>query len=388
MLGPFLCIVERTGDKHFAQFRNRTDIFGNRNEDIRSDQTQFGRIPAGEHFEPGQLAGFEIDLLFVKRHELPVRDTLADARLELVAKPQLGFHRLLEPEEAVLALLLGLIHRDVGLVHQTFGIAFASFLIGQVGAGGDTDRKRDIDCEARQLNRGRYAVDQQGCEMIDLAALPRLEGEQTGELVAAQPCDHRIGRQDCSDPRRDFLKDGVADRMAVEIVDLFEVVEVNRHRGERLRERCLFRDGNARRTGEAAPVERPGQMIDFGQPAHRLLGGAPCRQFGGKHLVAVPSHKDQGDVEDKGVGQRQIGRGGFAVPSQQEMRKNRTGRYREQHDCSKRDRKSKPVVDDPLFLRRRFGRGRAITCFQTFRQLSPRQFKLAQALCRTHLKSR
>ena len=71
--------LQRLADQAFGKLRDQADFFGDRDEDFGADHPERRRIPAREHFEPGQLAGRQVDLLLVIGHELASWDAAADS---------------------------------------------------------------------------------------------------------------------------------------------------------------------------------------------------------------------------------------------------------------------------------------------------------------------
>ena len=110
--------------------------------------------------------------------------------------------------------------------------------------------------------------------MLDPPAVRRGAGEQSGELVAAEPGD-QVGAGERGEPLRDADQHLVPGGVPVAVVDLLEVVQVEHDRDERL----------AGRVGEQGGGQ-PEEGAAVGQPGERVVaGGVPLGgQFGLEQL--------------------------------------------------------------------------------------------------------
>ena len=73
-------------------------------------------------------------------------------------------------------------------------------------------------------------------------------------------------------PRGAFAQDDVADAVAVDVVDLLEIVEVDHHDGDRFAACAAFGDQPVGGRPDAAAVEAAGQRIGLRQEPGLLLG--------------------------------------------------------------------------------------------------------------------
>ena len=94
----------------------------------------------------------------------------------------------------------------------------------------------------------------------------------------------------------------VAGLVAVKVVDLFEIVEIDSNCRQRLFAALEIVEQVAQRGGETAAVMAAGQMVEIGQTARFFLGCAAGVQFVGQCLVALPAEQDQRDIEQQGIG--------------------------------------------------------------------------------------
>ena len=127
-------------------------------------------------------------------------------------------------------------------------------------------------------------------------------GHDADEFVAAKPRqDPAIGQQ-ALDARRGGAQNFVAGLVAVKVVDLFEIVEIDSNCRQRLFAALEIVEQVAQRSRETAAVMAAGQMVEIGQTARFFLGCAAGVQFVGQRLVALPAEQDQRDIEQQGIG--------------------------------------------------------------------------------------
>ena len=165
----------------------------------------------------------------------------------------------------VVARAFVLVHRVVGGSKRAF-VADGVF-VDQCEAGADRDREAlpIAERELRCFDEALEVADQGRC--LGFAAVRK----QQGELVTADSRDQVRFAQSLRDRGGDLFERVVTGQMAVGVVDLLEVVDVEDH------QRCLFRvtagAGNMLldRLLETAPVARLSQRIMIGEEAKPLL---------------------------------------------------------------------------------------------------------------------
>ena len=146
-------------------------------------------------------------------------DRAAQVRLEVEAGEHVALHPHVEDGVARLALRLGAVHRDIGVVDQLERIDVRP-------SERDADRTGDVELAPDDLQRiGQRAQHTLG----DDRGLARVRDvlEQHGELVAADPRDRVAGPQRGVQAQRDRLQQLVAGLMAERVVDDLEMVEVD-----------------------------------------------------------------------------------------------------------------------------------------------------------------
>ena len=184
-----------------------------------------GWLPAHERLGGDDVAAGEAGDRLVLDRELAARDRLLELLLEPVAAQDRGVHAALEARPAALALLLGLVHGDVGVADQ---LARA----GRLGVvGGDADAGADAD----RLVAGRHALGERGEDPLgdhhDVLG-PVEAVEQDGELVAAEARDGVARAHARAQALGDRDQQLVADRVAERVVDGLEVVDVDEQDGD------------------------------------------------------------------------------------------------------------------------------------------------------------
>ena len=138
--------------------------------------------------------------------------------------------------------------------------------------------------------RGRHAgggagrARQRHAQRVGIGAVRRPEH---GEFLAAEAPDHAVPIEQVQQLANAGLKCGIAAAMAVAVVQLLEVVEVE-HRdpmslGVRQPQRGLFEEG--------APVERAGEVVAFGLAPP----GGVCARVDDHHRGDHGDHRDQRD---------------------------------------------------------------------------------------------
>ncbi len=158
------------------------------------------------------------------------------------------------------ALALDLIHRDIGVVHET-----GPDLVGMAGEG-DTDARGDLDLHRPVLRKDRdreglgERLTDAGCDRLD-----SLHGRQVlaqdDELVPGDPRERVPRAQQRAQAPRHGDQQRVTDRVPVGVVDVLEAVEVReQHRGLRVRTLGPFA-GVLQPLLQQHPVGKPGQGV-------------------------------------------------------------------------------------------------------------------------------
>ena len=119
-----------------------------------------------------------------------------------------------------------------------------------------------------------------GGELVDAFGMVWIKGNHAGKFIAAQPGHQTTLRHQRGDATGAFLKDAVADFMAVKIVDLLEIIDIDHHEGCDFAMRAGIADENVGGRVDAAAVEAACQRVGFGQQASLRLGAAAFADLG------------------------------------------------------------------------------------------------------------
>ena len=171
------------------------------------------------------LLGPDVDLGLEGAAEALVEDGEPQRLLDLHPRQRLALHAGVEEHGGALALVLDAVHRDIGVLAQHFVAA------AMVGIKADADRGRgeyfrSVD-EERRLQPLQREVDVFGDLLL---ALDRIEQQQ--KFVAADPRQHVGLAQIEPEPLGNLDQQRVADRMAVIVVDVLEIVDVEERQRE------------------------------------------------------------------------------------------------------------------------------------------------------------
>ena len=177
-----------------------------------------------------------------------------------------------EHREAVAAAFLGLVARDLGLHEQLVG---RELRLRLDLADADRDRRAHLalaahgeDLSARRLDEGlrrSFGVLQRGLR------------QDHAELVAAEAPDDVGLAQPRAQQRRDGAEQFVAGRVPVAVVDVLEVVDVDRQQRRRMAVALGVADDPLELVMEAAPVVEAGQRIVIGELAQLSVETACAR---------------------------------------------------------------------------------------------------------------
>ena len=163
----------------------------------------------------------------------------------------------LDRDYAVAALLLGAVESAVGAEDEVFEDGVFGGDVGESYAGGERYGDAAV-LELERLDGGADALG--GLESV----LAVVAGEQGDELLATDAGADIAGAEVFGEALRDAGEGGVAAGVAVAVVDLLEVIEVEQEEGER--EVVAAGDGDLAGGGEreSAAVEQAGEDVGAG----------------------------------------------------------------------------------------------------------------------------
>ena len=143
-----------------ADRQDQAGLLGQRDELGRRHRAQLGAVPAQQRLDAGDARRSQIELGLVVQRQLVALDGAAQARLQRQPLERQRLQSAVVELEVVLALFLGVVHRDVGVLHQRAARRCASSgNIADADAGGDAallalDHHR-LDHRRQQLARDR-----------------------------------------------------------------------------------------------------------------------------------------------------------------------------------------------------------------------------------------
>ena len=162
---------------------------------------------------------------------------------------------------------LGLVHRDVGVLHQLLVVA------GVLGEQRDADARGDAQVQALDRERLRDRAEDLVGDHLGLRDVAQA-AEQHAELVAAEPRRGVAGAQHRVQALADLAQQLVAGVVAERVVELLEVVEVEQQQRHARVARLAGEDRVAQAAQEVAAVGHRGELVGerlptrFGERAH------------------------------------------------------------------------------------------------------------------------
>ncbi len=220
-------------------------FLGDVEEVVRYQQAALRMAPAQQRFVADDLAVVEALDRLEERLEFLAHDRAAQIAFELEQIQRVAMQRLVEQREAMTALGLRAVHRDVGIAQEILGLAIA--------------RRGDCDADARRGEHFLVGEADRRVQHVDQALRGKRRvfvvldvGEQHRELIAAEARDDIARLQAIGDAAADFLEQFIAEQMADRVVDDLEAVEIEeQHRKQTTRIAHVARQ-RARRGDRAA----------------------------------------------------------------------------------------------------------------------------------------
>ncbi len=176
-------------------------------------------------------------------------------------------HRRLENLDAVAAGLLGVAHRDLGVLQHVF----AARVHGRIEQG-EADRGGQRDFPLREGDGRRQRAPHDIGERDRLLCI-RLRHDDGGKLVAVEPGNRVLRLQQAAEAARQGQQDRVAGGQAYGLIDLLEAVDVDADDG-RLQPGVALGEGEGRfePVEEQLLVRQAGQIVVHGIVQQALLG--------------------------------------------------------------------------------------------------------------------
>src|SRR5579872_5141842 len=184
-------------------------------------------LPAQECLGSNQLAAGDIGLGLVHQKQLIPLQGAAQVAFQIQPLHHLGVHFRGEELEIVAAIFLGGIHGGVGVLEQGHGVGA---MIGK-----NTDTQAATDAEGTCFN---YGLGGQGVQNP-----PGGDGNvayffypvyHNDKFVASQAGDRVLVPRPFFEPGGDLVQEQVASGVAERVIDDFEVIEVEKQKGQLL----------------------------------------------------------------------------------------------------------------------------------------------------------
>ena len=240
-------------------------------------------------------------MLLVIGHKFAAFDAARQRGFQFAAIAQIGFNGFGKPRVAVPPAALGLIHGDVCAVQHGFGCnpfdpLGASNAFQTVGTR-QSKRHGDPPAVTIGFDRLAHLGDDPFGKVVQLLGVSGVEGGDAGEFIAAKARQQRRCGQDPAYPARAFQQHRIASRMAAQIVDLFEVIEVDHQHACRLSAGMCGGDQAIGGCVDGAPVEATRKGVCFGQQARLFLGLAAFLHLVTHFVIPAPAKDDQRDIQ-------------------------------------------------------------------------------------------
>jgi hypothetical protein len=202
----------------------------------------------------------------------------------------------IEEDMAVCPGRLGPVHRQVRPLQQRLGV------VGVARIESNADTHPDLDGRAVDLKRFRQRGYHPGCDPFGQFAIGATDGK--GELVTAKSCQRILRSRELRKPAGDGDEKPIAGGVAVNVVDGFEAVQVEREERERVLGAAGVDKTPVEALVEQTAVGNAGQRIVSGEGACLRLGVPAPMDFAGQPVcpnIQQEGEADRADDEQIGV---------------------------------------------------------------------------------------
>ena len=209
------------GAQHpFADRHDQPVRLGDRDEVVGRDHAAGRMAPAQQRLEAGDATAGNVDQRLVMDLELAFGQRAAQIGFELPSLQGGALQVLLEEAMAASPLRLRLVEREVGVLGQFVGVGAVG------GEQRDADAGADRHFDSVDRIRLRQGLDHPRRRRVDRVRRgDRVEDD--GEFVAAEPRREVAFAERVAQALRRHAQQPVAGRMAVGVVDVLELVEVD-----------------------------------------------------------------------------------------------------------------------------------------------------------------
>ena len=226
IVAPFRQLPECVVEYPDPDRNDEADGLGDGDELVRRDRAEGRVVPTEQRLEPGDVEARQVEDRLVLEVELIVGERVPELVRQRSAPLGLGPRRPVEDGDPGFPVPFGLVHGIIGIPDQR------SRRVGLV-ADGDADARRDLELVFTDLQRcpqRRHRLLGQSAGVVECVDARAHEHE----LVAADATDDVVLAQSGPEPTRYGAERLVADRVADPVVDLLELVHVEKGHGDRL----------------------------------------------------------------------------------------------------------------------------------------------------------
>ena len=256
-------------------------VFGDRNELGWQKQPALRVVPADQRFGADRRATAQVDLGLVIQLELAAIECQAQAAFDRLPLDGAQVHVGRKKLGIVASAVLGVVHRQVGILDQGFRV----LPVGRVKA--DADTGRHVQSVAGDVMRfGQRGDDLVGafCRVNGLSDF----GQHDDEFIAANPA-HGVRVAHAGDQAlRHRLQQQVAGAVPERIIDVLEMVQIEKQHRQVGPAAAGEHDGLRQPVDQQHPVRQVGEEIMLRQIGHL------ARQFARLADVAKDDHHADG----------------------------------------------------------------------------------------------
>ena len=216
-------------------------------------RAMFRAVPAREHLEADEILRRQRNDRLIEGPDFAAGDGGAKIGLHSRARLQRDVHFGVEEAKGAAPRALAVIHRDVRGVQQGVGIRVSRL------REGDADRRVHLDMPAIPGNGSshcRHDLSDQAGDGFPIVA----KRDQRDKFVAAETSGRAPRRQKFVQSIGNRAENGVAGRVAVQVVDRLKSIEIDEDDGERSSVRAIPQ-GSLERLMEQSTVREPRQSV-------------------------------------------------------------------------------------------------------------------------------
>ena len=217
-----------------------------------------GQPPAQQRLGTDHSPVAQIHLGLVQHDELVALEGAAQLALQHEPLHRRRIHVRHIERPSVAAVLLGVVHRRVGVADQVDRV------LRVVRADGDADARGQIDFLLVHVKRAADLVEECAGESPEAWAVVEIRGQavhEHRELIACQATDHGVLAEHARESLAQDLERAIPGRMTERVVDVLEAVEVEIEQGERMLAASRARDGLLQQVLELHSVRHLGQRV-------------------------------------------------------------------------------------------------------------------------------